>query len=116
MISSHSISKLAVFQLMAFVSAEHPNVLAAGVHPGLVETDMLQDSFRPFAGDHPELVGGTAVWIASLGNKGEGDWLKGRFVNSNWDITELEQRKEEIAKEGLLTTQLAGKFGKEQFE
>lgn len=33
------------------------------------------------------------------------DFLRGRFVAVNWDVDELEEHKEEIEEQGLLTTQ-----------
>lgn len=114
--SAHSISKLAVWHLTSFIAAENPNVLAVGLHPGVVPTDMLVPSFARFAGDTTELVGGVSVWLAAQGAQSKANWLSGRFINSNWDVEELLGRKEEIEAKGLLKISLAGTLGKEQFD
>ncbi|KAF4228079.1 hypothetical protein CNMCM6805_002465 [Aspergillus fumigatiaffinis] len=53
----------------------------------------------PFMKDTAGLCGGTAVWLAS----GDRHFLSGRYVAANWDVEELEARKEEIVRENLLT-------------
>ncbi|KAF9877430.1 short chain dehydrogenase reductase [Colletotrichum karsti] len=110
--SSYFLSKLASLQLSAFVAAENPNVTAISVHPGLVATEMTLDMFRPFAFDTPALVGGTAVWLC--GERAR--FLGGRFVACNWDVEDLEARREEVVGEGLLTVGITGRFGAELFE
>lgn len=109
--SSYFLSKLAALQLSAFVAAENENVTAVSVHPGLVATDMTLDMFRPFAFDAPALVGGTAVWLCS----GRARFLGGRFVAVNWDVEELEGRREEIVRDGLLEVGIRGEFGADLF-
>jgi len=64
----------------------------------------------PFSKDTPALAGGTAVWLASP----ESDFMNGRYLDANWDVTELVQRQDEIVKNGLLQMELKGKFGKER--
>ncbi|KAF1968685.1 NAD(P)-binding protein [Bimuria novae-zelandiae CBS 107.79] len=107
-LSSYGLSKLAAFQLMTYVAAENPNVVAVAVHPGIVPTDMLKESFAPFAKDTPALVGGVATWAASWEER---DWLSGRYVSANWDVEDLLARKEEIVEKGLLKMDLKGEFG-----
>lgn len=110
-LSSYSLSKLVNTKLQAFVAAENPNVTAIALHPGIVETDMTDASFKKFAKDTPALVGGVGVWLTGE----EAKFLTGRYVNVNWDVEELVQRKAEIVKEGMLGLGLFGEFGKEQF-
>jgi hypothetical protein len=38
------------------------------------------------------------------------EYLNGRFVSVNWDIEELEARKDEITLKGLMTEGLKGVF------
>ena len=42
--------------------------------------------------DSPELCAGMAVWLA----KEPRPWLNGRYVAANWDVDELEGKKDEI--------------------
>ncbi|KAL2815255.1 hypothetical protein BDW59DRAFT_153925 [Aspergillus cavernicola] len=99
-IGSYSLSKLAVTKLAEYVQAEYPAVTAISLDPGIVPTDMgLSVPFlAPFIGDTPELVGGTAVWLAT----GDKTFLSGRYVSVNWDVVELETRKEDITGKELL--------------
>jgi NAD(P)-dependent dehydrogenase (short-subunit alcohol dehydrogenase family) len=110
-ISAYSISKLAVLQLSAYVAAENPQITAVALHPGVVDTEMTIDAFKKFADDTPELVGGAAVWAASDKAK----FMSGRYLNSNWDVEDLEARKDEIIEKELLKIDLKGQFGAEQF-
>jgi hypothetical protein len=63
--------------------------------------------FRKFALDTPELVGGTAVWLATK----EAYFLNGRFMSVNWSVDELVARKEDIIKSNDLRMVLQGEFG-----
>ena len=82
-LSAYGISKLTVLQLMTYVAAESPNVFAVALHPGIVDTEMTIDSFKRFALDTPELVGGVGVWGlgggvvgvlgGGMGGSGEGE-------------------------------------------
>ncbi|KUJ06628.1 NAD(P)-binding protein [Mollisia scopiformis] len=110
-LSAYSISKLTSLQLIAYISAENPNVNAVSVHPGILPTDMTIEPFKRFALDTPELVGGVVVWLASE----EAEFLRGRYISANWSVEELVTRKEEILKENKLTMALVGKFGMDQF-
>ncbi|KAG7292168.1 hypothetical protein NEMBOFW57_002203 [Staphylotrichum longicolle] len=111
--SGYSISKLAALQLMTHVAAAYPNVTAVGLHPGLVETDMLLDAFKRFDLDSPALIGGLAVWLAA---SDKARFLTGRVVVSEWSVDDLVERKGEIEEKGLLRVDLKGTFGREQFE
>ena len=53
-----------------------------------------------------ELAGAFAVYLTTE----RAGHLNGRFVSVNWDIEELEARKNEIILEGLLTEGLKGVF------
>ncbi|KAF9893630.1 hypothetical protein FE257_010942 [Aspergillus nanangensis] len=111
-LSSYSITKLVMTKLATLLSAEHPTITTVSVNPGMVSTDlanslpMVIQSMK----DMPELCGGTAVWLAS----GDKSFLSGRFVDANWDVEELEARKEEIQQGNLLTIGPRGKFGKDR--
>jgi NAD(P)-dependent dehydrogenase (short-subunit alcohol dehydrogenase family) len=112
--SAYGLSKLGVLQLMAYVAAENPNVVAVALHPGIVATGMVQPAFEKFALDTPELVGGVGAWLA--GWKGpDRSFLNGRFVSANWDVENLVERKDEIVEKDLLKMALNAKMGSEQF-
>lgn len=113
--SAYGISKLAVLELMAYVAAENPNVVATALHPGVVNTEMTKDVFKRFALDTPELVGGIGVWLAGW-EGADRSFLSGRFVASNWDVEDLLGRKDEILGKDLLKMDLNAKLGAEQFQ
>lgn len=114
-LSAYGISKLAVLELMTYVAAENPNVVATALHPGIVDTDMTKDMFKRFALDTPELVGGIGVWLAGWEGP-DRNFLSGRFVTSNWDVEDLVGRKAEILEKDLLKINLNANLGAEQFE
>lgn len=114
-LSAYGVSKLATLQLMAFVAAENPNVVATSLHPGVVDTDMTAEYFKRFALDTPELVGGAGTWLAGWEGPDRG-FLSGRFVAANWDVEDLVGRKEEILGKELLKMNLNAVLGAEQFQ
>jgi NAD(P)-dependent dehydrogenase (short-subunit alcohol dehydrogenase family) len=107
--SAYSVSKLAVSHLQQFVAAEYPRVTAVSLHPGIVQTDMTAEAFRPFATDPPKLVGGVAVWLTTDAAR----FLTGRYVDAHWSVDELVARRDEIEGQGKLLTGLNVKLGKE---
>ena len=54
-----------------------------------------------------ELAAGTAVYLALP----QAHFLSGRYMSANWDVDELELRKDEIVKKDLLKIDLKGEFG-----
>lgn len=58
-----------------------------------------------------ELAAGTAVYLASP----QARFLSGRYMSSNWDVNELEAKKDEIIEKNLLRMDLTGQFGSELF-
>jgi NAD(P)-dependent dehydrogenase (short-subunit alcohol dehydrogenase family) len=110
--SGYGLSKLVALQMANYIGSENPNVTATALAPGIVDTDMTIDSFKPFALDTPELVGGTTVWLATDKAK----FLNRRLMNVNWDVDELYERREEIMGGSQLQIGLGGTFGPQQFE
>ena len=58
-----------------------------------------------------ELAAGIAVYLASP----QAEYLSGRYMSSNWDVDNLETRKDEIIEKNLLKIDLKGEFGRELF-
>lgn len=107
--SVYNIAKLVDLQLAAFAAAENPNLTAIVFHLGIVMTDVVQavEFFRHFARDTPQLAGAAVNWLASE----EAKFLTGRYLSSNWDVTEVLERKDEIVEKNLLTVGLTGLTG-----
>jgi NAD(P)-dependent dehydrogenase (short-subunit alcohol dehydrogenase family) len=98
--------------MTSHLAAAYPNITAISLHPGLVETDMMDPVFKRFNHDSPNLIGGLTVWLSSEKSK----FLSGRAITSNWSVDDLVERKEEIQAGRLLMIDLTGRFGKDQFE
>jgi hypothetical protein len=54
----------------------------------LIELDLI---------DTPELAADSLVWLT----RERREWLAGRYVSCNWDMEELEERKEEMVGDKL---------------
>ncbi|KAL3446375.1 hypothetical protein BJX65DRAFT_309074 [Aspergillus insuetus] len=106
---AYSIAKLAVTKFTSYLQSEHPTITSVSLSPGIVATDMAHSVpfLAPFIGDTHELVGGAAVWLSS----GDRAFLSGRVFSANWDVEELEARKQEIVEKNLLTICYRGEFG-----
>ncbi|KAF2259718.1 NAD(P)-binding protein [Lojkania enalia] len=100
---TYPLSKALALKLMDYAAAEHPDLRIISTHPCWAPTDL--NGHTAAAPDSPDLAGHTFVWLASP----EADFLKGKFVWSNWDAEELVARKEEIlADKSLLTWMVNG--------
>lgn len=102
-------SKIAVSKFTSYLQFEYPGITSVSLEPGIIATDMAFSApyLEPFMKDTFELVGGMSVWFAS----GDKAFLSGRTISSNWDVDELEAKKEEIVDGDLLTLCYRGKFG-----
>lgn len=109
--SSYSLSKNASIRLMEYIAAENQNVTAVSLQPGVVMTNMVVESFKRFALDTPELVGGTGVWLST----DAAHFLSGRFISANWCVDDLVAKKDQIQEGNDLKIVYEGKFGLDQF-
>ncbi|KAI0124767.1 oxidoreductase [Xylariales sp. AK1849] len=96
-LSSYFSSKVAVMKFTEILQAENPELAAYTIHPGLVDTDLTLDVFKPYAKDTPSLTGAVTVYLAS----NRPGYLRGRHLLANWNLDELESRKEEIEESNL---------------
>ncbi|KAL5405964.1 hypothetical protein PMIN06_010972 [Paraphaeosphaeria minitans] len=107
--SAYTVSKLAAARLMEYFAFENPQVRVHSIHPGVVKTDMHKKSSEggldmEFQFDDIELPASFAAWIVSP----EAEFLRGKFVWSNWDVEELKAKKEELQSSQDLTLGLQG--------
>ena len=75
------------------------------VHPGIVEVEeggrgAVIGAFTPFAKDKQALTAGFTLYL----QKPEADYLRGGWVSVNWDVTEMEEHRDEIKEGKLLQT------------
>jgi hypothetical protein len=91
-----------VTKLTEFLAAEYPAITSVNLDPGMVATDMgvSVPIIAAFLYDTVELASGAAVWLCS----GDRKFLSGRYFLVNWDVEELEARREEIIAENLLSS------------
>ncbi|TGJ82784.1 hypothetical protein E0Z10_g5964 [Xylaria hypoxylon] len=97
--SSYFSSKAALMKFTEVLQVENPGLAAYSVNPGLVHTDAILDAFTPYAKDTAALVGAATVYLSAR----QPHHLNGRHLCVNWDVEELEARKEEIESSNLLT-------------
>ncbi|KAJ5102673.1 hypothetical protein N7532_003202 [Penicillium argentinense] len=96
-------SKDAFSFLMHHVQIKHPELHVYTLHPGAVCTQagaaagMTEDMFD---WNEEDLPGQFVVWLAGQ----EADFLKGKFLASHWDVTELMAKKEALALDADLST------------
>ena len=82
------------------------NILPIAFHPGAIPTDMgssLPEDFHHILIDTVDLAADSLVWLTEARK----EWLSGRYVSANWDVTELEARKDEIVKGDKLKFKMA---------
>ena len=106
--SAYQVSKLALCRFAEFVDQEYhtQGIIAVATHPGGVLTDLakaLPEDLLSYLTDTAELAADHMVWLS--GERRE--WLAGRMVYSNWDVTELLAKKDEIVEKDLLKFRIA---------
>ena len=82
---------------MEFVQADYPTLRAFTLLPGIVDTELLDRHFEKFALDEAALTGALTLYLASS----RADYLKGSLTSINWDLSEMEAKKDEI-EQGML--------------
>lgn len=100
----YNLSQLATNRLTEAVAQLHgaQGLLAFAVHPGIVATMPppvgLPQGGRPLAVDDVGLCGAFLVWLV----RERRDWLSGRYLSANWDVEELEGKREAIVSQDQL--------------
>lgn len=106
-LSAYMSSKLAQTKLIEFLAFEHPNLFAATLHPGMVETGIFTKSGASADSlpmDKVQLPAHFTVWLTSP----EASFLNGRSVWANWDVDELKAKKDAIQQSQLFTAGING--------
>lgn len=108
--SDYQTSKHAINRLCEFIDVDHreEGVKCFAIHPGGVATGLaknMPEEMHSFLIDQPELAAGFIVWLCS----GKADWATGRYLESNWDVDELLQMKDQIIGEDLFVNRLRTK-------
>jgi NAD(P)-dependent dehydrogenase (short-subunit alcohol dehydrogenase family) len=106
--SGYQSAKLAVLRIGEFLMQEYgeKGLLVYGVHPGGIKTELglgLPEMYHEILNDTVELAGDAFVWLS----KEKREWLAGRYFDVQWDVDELEKKREVIVKNELLKVRLA---------
>lgn len=105
--SAYGVSKSAVLRLTDYLDFEYKEkgLVALTVHPGSVATELslrMPDYAHAVLVDKPELAANTITWLTQERRP----WLAGRYVSVNWDMEELDSRKDEIVQGDKLKLRL----------
>ncbi|EER29451.1 oxidoreductase,short chain dehydrogenase, putative [Coccidioides posadasii C735 delta SOWgp] len=127
--SAYQSSKLAVMRLTEYLMVDYKDqgLLSYCVHPGSVPTNLamrmpssivkgkssdvksilvtplMVHVHLAFCIDKPELAADTITWLTSERR----EWLAGRYISCNWDMSEFICRRDEIVEKDLLKLKLA---------
>ncbi|CCM04748.1 uncharacterized protein FIBRA_06938 [Fibroporia radiculosa] len=106
--SAYGMSKLAQLRFAELLTNEYGDkgVVALAVHPGAIPTDMnadISDDFKAYLIDTPEIASHTIVWLAREPRA----WLSGRYISCQWDMEELEAKRQEIVDGDKLKVRMA---------
>jgi NAD(P)-dependent dehydrogenase (short-subunit alcohol dehydrogenase family) len=109
--AAYGISKLALVRLSETVDAghRHEGIVCIAIHPGGVPTTMSERGPPELLAqlvDKAELAGGFTAWLTANAEDGK-EYLAGRYVSVNWDVAELEGKKDEIVEKDLLKVRMA---------
>ncbi|RAH47950.1 SDR family NAD(P)-dependent oxidoreductase [Aspergillus brunneoviolaceus CBS 621.78] len=106
-LAPYSVAKMAVFRLWDAVGFENPGLRVYHVQPGVVDTALSREAggietlgFE----DNVDLPASFYVWLASS----EAQFLQGKYLWANWDVSELKRNAEEIRSTSRLGIQLGG--------
>ncbi|KAF4947785.1 hypothetical protein FSARC_13890 [Fusarium sarcochroum] len=100
--SGYQTTKFALCRLTEFMDREYyqQGLIAIAIHPGATKTDLSMNmplDRQDVLTDTPELAADTVLWLC----RERRDWLSGRFASVNWDMEELEQKKQDILERNL---------------
>ncbi|KAH9042873.1 NAD-P-binding protein [Lactarius hengduanensis] len=78
-------------RLVEFIALEYPKLTVFSLHPGGIKTETAEKAGLPFPDDYIfdtlQLPAATMLYLTS----GRIDWLNGKYLAANWDISEIER-------------------------
>ncbi|KIX08898.1 uncharacterized protein Z518_03555 [Rhinocladiella mackenziei CBS 650.93] len=101
--SAYQTAKFALLRLTEFLNVEYGErgLIAYCMHPGAVPTELawkMPDFVKVNLIDTPELMSDTVVFLTQKRR----EWLRGRYLSSNWDMQELLAMQDEIVEKDML--------------
>ncbi|VDC07545.1 unnamed protein product [Peniophora sp. CBMAI 1063] len=111
LMGDYNISKHTLNRFTEILALDYPEIPIYTVHPGAIPTPGANE-FQEKTGtkgiipmpDTVELPAATFLWLTA----GNAKFLSGRYVQANWDLSEVLSKKDEIVRDNLLVTKLAG--------
>lgn len=105
--SGYQSAKLALLRFGEFLNAEYKDqgVLAFGIHPGGVPTELALGMPKAIHGsliDTPALAGDSIVWLTAE----KRHWLAGRYISVNWDMKEFLEKRAKVEEQDLLKVRM----------
>ncbi|KZV67317.1 NAD-P-binding protein [Peniophora sp. CONT] len=106
----YSVSKHALNRFVEILALDYPELFVTAVHPGAISTPGSEDAMDSMglAGiqlpDTVELPAATFLWLTAR----NAEFLSGRYIQATWDLNEVLDKRDEIIKDNLLVTKLAG--------
>ncbi|KZV67319.1 NAD(P)-binding protein [Peniophora sp. CONT] len=107
----YNISKHTLNRFVEILALDYPSIFVCAVHPGEIETPGSTRSLSELglAGVIPTpdtlaLPAATFLWLTAR----NAEFLSGRYVQATWDLSEVLAKKDEIVRDNLLVTKLAG--------
>ncbi|KAH9002449.1 NAD-P-binding protein [Lactarius hatsudake] len=89
--SDYVTSKHALNRLVEFIALEYPKLTVFSLHPGGIKTETAEKAGLPFPDDYIfdtlQLPAATMLYLTS----GRVDWLNGKYLAANWDISDIER-------------------------
>ncbi|KAF9773579.1 hypothetical protein IL306_008588 [Fusarium sp. DS 682] len=106
--SAYQTSKFALCRFNEFIDKEYyeQGLIAISIHPGGIKTELALNmplAMHDHLNDTVELAADTIVWLS----RERRDWLSGRFITVNWDMEELESKRQGILQGNLLKFRMA---------
>ncbi|KZV75811.1 NAD(P)-binding protein [Peniophora sp. CONT] len=107
--SDYTLSKHMLNRMMELLTYEYSWIKTYSVHPGVVDTRTCGDfqdagdMHYPIV-DKAEHVAAVYLWLTSR----KAEFLSGRYIEATWDLDEILAKKDEIVRDNLLVTKLAG--------
>ncbi|KZV64860.1 NAD-P-binding protein [Peniophora sp. CONT] len=111
LMGDYNISKHTVNRFVEILALDYPEIFICAVHPGAISTPGATE-FQEKTGlaghipmpDTVELPAATFLWLTAR----NAEFLSGRYLQATWDLNEVLAKKDEIVRDNLLVTKLAG--------
>ncbi|KAI9447683.1 NAD-P-binding protein [Lactarius indigo] len=89
--SDYGTSKHAINRLVEFIALEYPKLTVFALHPGVIKTQLGKEAGAEYPDSLPldplQLPAATMLYLTS----GRVDWLNGKYLSANWDMSEIER-------------------------